>query len=75
LSIAITESTTSTPATAPIRIAAGTLTVSAPAVMPTSPARQPLSTIVRSGFFCTDHEVTIAVTTPAAAASDVVTRT
>ena len=48
---------------------------SAPAVIPTNPARIPFNTIVISGFLRTVQEVSIAPTAPADAASDVVTNT
>ena len=51
-SMVITASTTRAPATRPMITADITDTVSAPAVMPTKPARQPFNTIERSGFFC-----------------------
>ena len=50
-------------------------TQSAPAVIPTKPAKQPLSTIERSGFFCTNHEVNIADIRPKAAERAVVVKT
>ena len=48
---------------------------SAPAVIPTRPARQPFKAIERSGFLDTIQETIMAPTMPAAAARDVVTIT
>ena len=48
---------------------------SAPAVIPTNPARIPFKVIVKSGFFRKDQEAVIAPIAPALAAKDVVTNT
>ena len=69
------ENTTRTPAMRPVRIAYAGMIESAPAVMPTRPARIPLSAIERSGFLRKIQEVNIAPRPPAAAASAVVTKT
>ncbi len=60
---------------APMKIAGQIPTESAPAVMPTRPARIPLRDIERSGFLSTVQEVMIEAIAPAAAASAVVTQT
>ena len=70
-----TESTTSTPATRPIAMAAFAVTRSQGAVMATRPAREPLSAIVRSGLPMMIHAVTRAATVPAQAARFVVMAT
>ena len=70
-----TAPTTMTPAMSPISMAALTLTTSAPAVIPTSPASEPLSTIERSGLCWNVQEVAIAPRMPVAAARLVVTKT
>ena len=75
LSIAKTESTTSTPATSPITIAALQVTWSQGAVMATRPASEPLSAMVRSGFFIMIQAVTSAAIVPAQAARLVVIAT
>ena len=51
------------------------LITSAPAVIPTKPARDPLSTIDKSGFLLIDQDVIMAPTIPPAAARLVVTNT
>ena len=63
-----TPTTTITPATKPIRIAAHGATNAHAAVIATSAAIAPFSIIERSGFLITIHEVTTAPRTPAAAA-------
>ena len=70
-----TDATTMRPAIRPMSMAALTETVSAPAVMPTSPASAPFSTMLKSGLCWSVQEAAIAPITPAAAASDVVTKT
>ena len=75
LSKAITEITTMIPAIRPMIIELSTETTSAPAVIPTKPASEPLRAIERSGFLVTIQEVRIAPIIPAAAAIQVVTRT
>jgi hypothetical protein len=70
----ITEPTTRPPEIRPISTAPVIETVSAPAVIPTSPARMPLSAIERSGLLTTNQLPKIAATQPAAAARQVVTR-
>ena len=51
------------------------LITSAPAVIPTKPAKEPFNIIDRSGFLLIDHEATIAPIIPAAPARVVVTKT
>ena len=70
-----TESTTRTPATRPIAIAAFAVTRSHGAVMATRPASEPLSAIVRSGLPMIAHAVASAATVPAQAARFVVIAT
>ncbi len=61
-------STTITPATKPIRIAAHGATKAQAAVIATSAAIAPFSIIERSGFLITIHDTVTAPMTPAAAA-------
>ena len=68
-----TENTTSTPAIMPIAIADHIAIRSAPAVMPTRPARMPFRAIERSGFWNRSCEASMAPSPPAAAARQVVT--
>ena len=63
------------PAIRPMIIADGMVTESAPAVIPTKPARTPLSAIDKSGFLRNNADITIEPSAPAAAASAVVTQT
>ena len=68
-----TEPTTIAPAIRPISVADRAAIWSAPAVIPTRPARMPFSAMDRSGFRSSSHEVTMAPTAPADAAMHVVT--
>src|SRR5688572_21197344 len=68
-----TLKTTSAPAAVPMIAAPATVTTAHPAVMPTSPARQPLRIIDRSGLPSTIQATIVAETAPNAAAVLVVT--
>src|SRR5258708_4893434 len=75
LSNPMTDTTTSTPAIAPMTTDEATLTYAHGAVIATSPARQPLSVMPRSGFPSKSHAVTVAVSVATAPAVFVTTAT
>ncbi len=73
-SMSMMLATTAPPQMAPMQIAPIVLTAAHPAVMPTSPASAPLAAMPTSGFpRDITHEIAMATTEPAAAASVVVT--
>jgi len=75
LSKQMTAKYTNTPAIAPMMIEPPGLTISAPAVIATSPASTPLSAMERSGFPPKIHDTMPVMSPPAAAARHVVTNT
>ena len=66
------ENTTIEPATAPIKMEEPIPTVSAPAVMPTKPAKIPFNAMDKSGFLRKIQDTVIDAIAPEAAASVVV---